>query len=447
MVQVRRERRKKIPYVKPSPYGSYANRKSFFRLERTTITRNGESPSVTETTTNWLASGTNFRNGVSLPNWRAIIKSGGDATTSFDAYRQSVSAEVGYAWNESWNSLGKFQRNLYESHGYPYLMEGWSDLSPMWIPSDMEVEANDAALRFLYKRLREVRTKMQGGVFLGELRETIRMIKSPFKGLRDKTASYLHNLRSRRSAVERLWPPRKRAKKLADVLSETWLEYRFGVLPLCSDLDDAMTAYHHLILREMRNRVSATGRSERVTIQPPVDGSFGQVLTRQEKRKTYRVSVRYKAGLLWKVDRDMSNGDWRRESLGLTIREFVPTAWEILPWSFLVDYFVNVGEILEASVTDTSNVHYIVKTVRKETEVSLVCNVDNGRMQQLAGQLYISSGGSAGSAKQVYSTVARRKLLTIPMPRLQVGIPSSPIQWANMAALATLKRGLVPFFK
>lgn len=446
MTFYRRDRalRSKIPKVPRSPYGSRSERYGFYRFERTTFTVNGQGPVVSDNTSRWVVSSTHSRTGVSLPNWRAIIKSGGDATTSFDGTKQHYSAETGYAWSESWNNLGKYQRNLYESSGYPYLVENWGDLSPMWIPADLEDEANNHALRNIHKRIRETRTKMQGGVFLGELRETIRMVKSPFKAIRDKTELYLRNLQFRRKGLVQL-PNRRKAKALKDVLSETWLEYRFGVLPLAMDLDDAMSAYLQTVTKQRQIRVSATGRADRITIYPPAGAAFGQVPVIQDKRKLYTTSVRYKVGLSFKTDSEMTPQMWKRQAFGFTLENFVPTVWEIIPWSFLVDYFTNIGDILNAASTDLSNVTYICKTVRKSTEVHLSESVDVAGIKAGAGQLFISAGGSGGKIKQISSTVKRRRLTTLGVPSFSVSLPSSPIQWANMAALATLRAKLTPF--
>jgi hypothetical protein len=47
------------------------------------------------------------------------------------------------------------------------------------------------------------------------------------------------------------------------------------------------------------------------------------------------------------------------EVLGFNMQEFVPTIWELIPFSFVVDYFVNVGEMLSAASTDLSWVEWV----------------------------------------------------------------------------------------
>jgi hypothetical protein len=47
---------------------------------------------------------------------------------------------------------------------------------------------------------------------------------------------------------------------------------------------------------------------------------------------------------------------------GFDLRSFVPTVWELVPYSFIVDYFSNVGDCLMALGVDTSGVTGLWRT-------------------------------------------------------------------------------------
>jgi hypothetical protein len=36
------------------------------------------------------------------------------------------------------------------------------------------------------------------------------------------------------------------------------------------------------------------------------------------------------------------------EEMGVRARDFLPAVWEAIPYSFLIDYFTNIGDIIEA---------------------------------------------------------------------------------------------------
>jgi hypothetical protein len=77
-------------------------------------------------------------------------------------------------------------------------------------------------------------------------------------------------------------------------------------------------------------------------------------------------NVRYKGSVTISTEATK----WDNAALfGFTPSEFIPTAWELLPWSFLIDYFTNIGDILSSAVTQTAPVNFVNKTVRMITAI------------------------------------------------------------------------------
>jgi len=118
------------------------------------------------------------------------------------------------------------------------------------------------------------------------------------------------------------------------------------------------------------------------------------------------------------------------------------TLWEVLPWSWLVDWFSNVGDIisnLQTNAVDNETLtnFFSMKTVK--TVRTIEANVQwNGQVVSFPGSTFYSSF-SSGSAKLEYSRLELHKLRQQASP-FGFGVPSESFtarQWAILAALAT----------
>jgi hypothetical protein len=123
---------------------------------------------------------------------------------------------------------------------------------------------------------------------------------------------------------------------------------------------------------------------------------------------------------------------------GFMPEEFVSTVWNLLPWSFLSDYFVNIGDILEATFFDSSGITWTAKTTL--SEISVV----QGSLMPRKAPTGWSGSGSGGSFKVRRKSMSRGTLQTF-IPTLEVSLPGQPQQWINMAALAATHKSLLPF--
>jgi len=385
----------------------------------------------------------NQRNGVSLPNWRTIIRNGGNATTPFTGTLQSFKSTPCSCYTESWENLGFNKINRYDTMGFNGLYGGYGNVSTFWADyfGSMEQAADALALKYLYARLREDQTAFRGGIFIGELREAISMIRNPAKSLRKLTNDYFSTLRKRRKEATSL----KRAKA---VLADSWLEYSFGWKPLLNDISEGINAYERIRDNSfVRRTFSATGEVEGEYVQSWTPDAAGQVFLKSRRITKTTLQVRYKVG----TSRDLTgqqSTEGMANLLGVGWRDFVPTIWELTPWSFLIDYFANVGEILDAATTITSDITWVCKTVRKTRTYKIDSAVDVERTKQASGQLYIDTGGSAGETEEFERKITRSSLSSLPFPSFRFQVPGvDSLKWINIAALASSRRELTPYFK
>jgi hypothetical protein len=154
-----------------------------------------------------------------------------------------------------------------------------------------------------------------------------------------------------------------------------------------------------------------------------------------------QVTVRFKGHLL--AQPEMT--PWDNFALfGFTPSEFVPTAWELLPYSFLVDYFTNIGDILSSSVTSTARLAWSNRTIRSlrvtlVTPVIDMINTDNAN----AGWSRINDNSSGGACTCTKSTISRT-VGGLELPSLQFNLELGLGQGLNLAALIASANGLFP---
>jgi hypothetical protein len=165
-----------------------------------------------------------------------------------------------------------------------------------------------------------------------------------------------------------------------------YLSYQFGWAPLVSDLmslfdltadiDNRMRYFRNLQKGKKISRVIATS-SDRTLGEPvnhvacfEADDTFAygwttQALTKETMRVWLDAHASFK-GVLPNSDVELRSLS-RNAILGL---HSVPwTVWDAIPWSWLIDYFVNVGDFLEATQgwlnLDVTRLNVMAKTQRR----------------------------------------------------------------------------------
>lgn len=282
------------------------------------------------------------------------------------------------------------------------------------------------------KQLIGVLRQMNGAVFLGELREAIRMIRHPAESLRKALKTdYIDRLKKRKKADPKHW---KKA------IPSTWLEACFGWSPFVHDLEDASSAYDELCMKAERYApLRAFGREDKqISASSPALTYYSPVGNMQFGESGY-IFDSAKARVMGeaKATAKVTTLDYLRP-FGLTPGEFVPTVWELLPWSFLVDYFSNVGDILELSCSDTARFAWAMQTVILERNKNYGTWFDAAQQARISGYQY--KGGYSNHASSNWSNrnVSRAQVTDISIPPLTFELPGRPAQWANMTALFAL---------
>jgi hypothetical protein len=369
-------------------------------------------------TTNW----TDVHSGASNPGYRKQISAGVNATTPYFVDTRRVSNVRMSADSTVTRYNGSTIKVRWEQSGY---------LGPAgYDPLDSSTTLADITARQQFvARYRSRRTQFQAGVFLGELRETVEMIRNPAKALRDGIDSYYGAVKKRL----------RKSKNRRRTIQDTWLEYSFGWAPLVNDVADACklaTADPFRVFEKITSKGIDNDRSETYTAS---DGYATTQVNYQVSKKS-QVIVRYKGAI-----RAQNQPPGFPEQLGLSWSNVLPTAWELIPYSFLVDYFTNVGAVIDGISTGTIGLAWGCRSQVQNATVEVGgCALDYDHLAlftTIPG--WTASGFANGGGKCSSRYIYNRSVIdsvSVGIGDAMFKLPGSNIKWLNIAALARLRQ-------
>jgi len=171
----------------------------------------------------------------------------------------------------------------------------------------------------------------EGAVFLAELRETIQFLRNPISSWQKflKTARKKHAKSGQKN------------KELFYFIADNWLTYRYAVRPIVSDCQNAIKAIEEVVSGHRPKRQTARGYAADYSTDSYTNDivkSNGSTVryTHETKR-----DINVRAGVLYEYSRSP-------DTFGVRLQDVPSAAWEVVPWSFVVDWFVNIGSYISA---------------------------------------------------------------------------------------------------
>lgn len=380
--------------------------------------------------------------GDNIADWKDRIKRGANATTSLSVYATKLTK-----WTPG---SAFFQKTCTRCNGNPlteyayytdylvgHITQGFNSLPNGGFASTLLDDADYQAKMAFIKKVTKVHRRMMGGEFLGDLMETLHMIRSPAKELRHAIAHYVDHVKKRGRRVL----PVHRRKFLAD----TWLEAQFGWLPLMSDVEDGARA-----LAEWHRRQGLRP----TTIWISGKGSAGPILESSSFSPsnvvsgtiaiTSRINTEVSGNVRYYGKLEVSNASTAGDLVSLfgltpTLENFAPTAWELIPYSFLVDYFTNIGDIINARSVNLSGLKWVTKTSYQERRKYIAYCAPSktfyeSQSSQCKGRI-LSFSAEEGEAKQVVIQRNPYPIGSLSVFPFRFQLPGLGLKWLNIAAL------------
>jgi hypothetical protein len=226
------------------------------------------------------------------------------------------------------------------------------------------------------------------------------------------------------------------------MVSSSYLEWVFGIRPLLNDVDDATQALARFVVNEQPRQTLLKAFAQsgwRVTSADDtvLPNYFHARNNEREdlfaKRKyvvCYRPTVTGLAALNDPITRF-------RNLAGFTWSDFIPDLWNCLPWSFVVDYFTNIGDILECSFLARDNLAWAYMTdIRRNTRTAEV-QLDRRKVAINAGARFrgCSPGNHLGYTVVERTSIVRTRGIQLPLiPAFEARLPGMH-QVFNLGAL------------
>lgn len=281
--------------------------------------------------------------------------------------------------------------------------------------------AKDLALIRAYANMNS--PDVLSSVFYAERGKTLESVRHPLKAAND----LLESIFSRRGSFV------SRGMNVAKATANAWLELRFGWRPLMYDILGFVKASHDSQPPSGTVLVARGGQPPRVFKSHGLTSLVSPAgLTDAETEYDWSISTKVSAGVVYTLA-DLSQAAYKARCLGLNLSSVPAHVWEVIPFSFVVDWFVKVGDWLYATTPnpDVSVKGNWVSTKRVEDNSTVILNA-HVHVNNSPATDYFQSGGSYQEHLEVFTREINRSIPSVPP---MAGIPLSFSQQLDSAAL------------
>jgi len=161
---------------------------------------------------------------------------------------------------------------------------------------------------------------------MAEMHQTLNMFRKPLSALGPLIRS-ISAAKHGKSNVGKV------AKELVPTAQNLWLQYRYGVRPLVSSVNGVLKALKSVRQKSRRTERGYYSLSQRTTLT----GSTSTWSTQFSWQDTQTDDIFIRTGILLEESLTI------QQSLGIDAGGMLAVPWEIVPFSFVADWFINVG--------------------------------------------------------------------------------------------------------
>lgn len=163
-----------------------------------------------------------------------------------------------------------------------------------------------------------------GMLILAEMGKTIQFLANPFSAL----TRYLSRLPDMR---------RGRGRKGIESVAQQYLGYYYGLKPLMMDVEGVLDALIQVVPVDWKTSRGNASDSVTTSYTSETGGC-----SRYVNLYTYEEEVSVRSGILYEPSFTLA-GTW-----GMRVSDIPSTVWEVVPFSFVVDWALNIGDFIAA---------------------------------------------------------------------------------------------------
>jgi len=338
--------------------------------------------------------GNNTRLLNSNPNWRQQVARKQDATTDYSRVtRTSVPCRLYGESDTPYFSFGKWW------HYYGRNLVSFVDGAQL-ISDSEDTALRDIALARLKRRLSDKVGDWSAMAPVAELRET----RGLLTGLAHSATGVVRAL---------IDIKRTRGKSAYKYASEAWLTWSFGVKPLLADIKKANESIEAYLLRnDVTLKLSGSANKKWISglRSNGHTGAYNAPYSRLF-RAEHELSYRYASGMNLKLKSGNNYGV--DDHFGLELKALPSTAWELVPFSWVVDYFTTAGAYFEDTFEMPPG---SLKYLMLQRRYKMICYVE-GVHVPISGTV-MSTDQSHGGL-YTYINFSRTKLSSLPFRSLR----------------------------
>jgi hypothetical protein len=247
---------------------------------------------------------------------------------------------------------------------------------------------------------------------LAEIDQTIGLLKNPLGAFQK-----FYNRNLTKVARKRNNPDAPR--EAAEAAANAWLQVQYGLKPLINDVNAILKG------------IKKANRTSRVTTRASLSENAQEIELVQFRRSGFNFDVRIqysdtiviRAMSLDEVYDDIGS------NIGFTSKGLITLPWELIPYSFVADWFVNTGEFLGALAPafTTKQLGSCIVTRRVQSSDAILENnfLDGGFASSFSLDVPMSGGFSC-----YRNTTSRTAGLPAPVLQLKHGNPFKSVERA-----------------
>lgn len=282
--------------------------------------------------------------GFNDPDFRVTIARGGDAGHPYTRSENSILIPALYTQI--------LDNNLHKPVDDVTYFRGLCDAITTIPPQDA---VDDIALKRLKSKLASEVGDFKALVPLAELNETRSLIRT--------TAAVTTDVLEALIDIKRLKP-----RAAAAAASRAWLQFSFAISPTISDLHSAVSSVQSYIDRKNRTlrlygQAENNWKSRKDSLRIQACGAGNWKSSFVEYEHAYK--VRYKFG--FNLQMKAANNYGLDDHFGLSFGNLPSVGWELIPFSWVADYFGTVGAFLEDAFTSPPGITLYGCKTRKYT--------------------------------------------------------------------------------